>query len=284
MPDDKLSLEEMLSQAAGGTPTPAEASEEEKIPDELEGDGAPEPAVEKEPAKGAASKQEPEQDPEQDPEQEPTKSKAKSNPVKELRDKYTSEKTQRELVEGVITKYTNGDYDFKIRDYMVDGKVDYAALAEAMDIADTEAKAKDKGISPEIQFEIDRIERERIELEKERLQIDMDRALTNMQLDLGLKQADINNFFKDAMTLQKNPYQWLNQGGSLHELYNLVYHDRILKDAIDQAVASAREAWETEASRTSKTPTPNPAGPKQPRGSSGSGVSLEALLEEAMKK
>jgi hypothetical protein len=282
MPDDKLSLEEMLTQAAGGTPTPAEASEEEKNPDELEGDEVPEPAVKKEPAEGAASEQDPEPEPE--PEPESTKSKSKSNPVKELRDKYTSEKTQRELIEGVITKYTNGDYNFKIRDFMVNGKVDYAALAEAMDVADTEAKAKDRGISPEIQFEIDRIERERIELEKERLQIDMDRALTNMQLDLGLKQADINNFFKDAMTLQKNPYQWLNQGGSLHELYNLVYHDRILKDAIDQAVASAREAWEAESSRTSKTPTPNPAGPKQPRGSSGSGVSLEELLEEAMKK
>lgn len=276
MQDNKLSLEAMLQEAAGGEPAVAEVETEPTTSDE---DKPKEDVVEEQPQ---ADETKVETKPETKPETE--ESKSKTNPVKELRDKYSSEKTQRELVENTIERFTNGNYDFNIRDFMIDGKMDYPALINAMNEADTAAKAQSSGRSPEVQAELERIEQENLRIRQQRMKLEMDRALVNMQLDMNLKQGDINNFFKDAMALQKNPYKWLEQGGTLPDLYNLIYHDRILQKAIDDAVSDAKASWEEEHARVSKTPTPNPGDKKTRQGASGGGVSLEAILAEALKK
>jgi len=157
-------------------------------------------------------------------------------------------------------------------------------LTKAMDEADTKVKAESRGITPEVQAEIDRIEKEKIELNKQRLQVSMDRALTNLQLNMNLKGGEINNFFKDAMSQKKNPYQWLAQGGDLQDLYILVYRDQLLKREIDNAVEQAKVKFQEESTRQAKVPAANPAKPSQPKTTNTTGPSLQDLLAQAAKK
>jgi hypothetical protein len=283
---DKISLEQALTQAAGGTvPDPTPASEPEQQPEQdpvvetevVEEPEEKEPVVKAEGTTGVTPKTKAESKPAEDDK--------KPNPMKEVREKYSTEKNAREKIENAITRFTNGDYNFKLKDFNVDGKVDYDALAAAMDSADTKVKAESKGITPEVQAEIERIEKEKIELNKQKLQVSMDRALTNLQLNMNVKGAEINNFFKDAMSLKKNPYQWLAQGGDLQDLYILVYRDKLLKQEIDNAIGQAKTKWEEELQRKTKVPVANPAKPTQATTTKNTnGPSLQDLLSQAAGK
>jgi hypothetical protein len=283
---DKISLEQALTQAAGGTipdPTPAPEPEQQPEPAPVAAPEVVEEPEEKEPvakAEGTTGVT-----PKPKAEAKPVEDDKKPNPMKEVREKYSAEKSTREKIENAITRFTNGDYNFKLKDFNVDGKVDYDALAAAMDTADTKVKAESKGITPEVQAEIERIEKEKIELNKQKLQVSMDRALTNLQLNMNVKGAEINNFFKDAMAQRKNPYQWLAQGGDLQDLYILVYRDKLLKQEIENAVGQAKTKWEEEAQRKGKVPVANPAKPTQPTTTKATnGPSLQELLSQAAGK
>ena len=293
MPDN-LTLEQLLVQAAGGTPIPADPAPADPVPADPNPanptDPKPADPVPAKPADPVPADPKP-ADPANPADPKPTDPKpgepdpTKSNPVKELRDKYSTEKTAREKMETAINKFTEGDYQFKLKDFVVDGKMDYDALTKAMAEADIKAKAEARGVSPEVQAEIERIEQEKIELEKQRLQVNMDKALTNLQLEVGIKSADINQFFKDALAVNKNPYRWLNQGGDLKELYSIIYADKLTQAKIDAAVAAARAKWDEEAARKGRAPAPNPAAPSPTPGASGAtGLSMAELLAEAAAK
>lgn len=305
---EKISLNEVLSQAAGNDPTPTPTSapaptpvvnntttteqpkEQPKVEAATPADKAadqlvqaklaePTPKVEEKPAEPTATAP---TTTEVKPEE---KKDGKPNPMKEIRDKYAAEKAAKEKVEALVQRYTNGTYEFKLKEFMKEGKMDYDALTAAMDKSDTKIKAEAKGITPEVQAEIERIEKEKVEIQKQRLQISMDRALTNLQQNMNIKGADVNNFFKDAMSVKKNPYQWLAQGGDLQDLYILVYRDKLLKQQIDTAVGQAKTKWEEERARQAKVPVPNPAQPTQPKpATNNNGVSLADLLSQAAER
>jgi len=311
---DKISLEEALSQAAGNEPTPAPTQapvpapsatpvvnnsktlEQPKVEAATPVDKAADQLVQ---AKLAEPAPKVEAQPAAQPTEQPVtatapattetkpeeKKDGKPNPMKEIRDKYAAEKAAKEKVEALVQRYTNGTYEFKLKEFMKEGKMDYDALASAMDKSDTKIKAEAKGITPEVQAEIERIEKEKVEIQKQRLQISMDRALTNLQQNMNIKGADVNNFFKDAMAVKKNPYQWLAQGGDLQDLYILVYRDKLLKQQVDTAVNQAKTKWEEERARQSKVPVPNPAQPTQPKpATNNNGISLSDLLSQAAER
>lgn len=262
-----MQLDQILRQAAGGDPAPEPApapAPEEPKPD-VEPTPDPTPAPTPDPAP-------------EDPKPEDTK----KNPMKEVRDRLNSEQKSREKIEKTIQRFTDGSYNFKIRDFKTeDNKVDYDALNAAMDEADLKKQAESKGISPEVQAEINRIEKEKMELQRERLRVSMDRALANLQTEMGLKADDINKFFKDSMDLKRNPYAWLAQGGTLQDLYYLTYRETLVKAEIDKAVEEAKAKWEEANSR--KAPTTNPATPTTTI-TPENGVSLNDLLAQAIKK
>lgn len=261
---DNINLDQMLAAAAG---------EEEPVVEEPVVEESTDPVVD-EPT-------EPEVNPENKPEEKKKQEEKKPNPIKEVRDRLNVEQKAKERIEKAIQRFTDGDYKFRIRDFRTeDGKVDYDALTAAMDDDDLKAKAESRGISPEVQAEIERIEKEKVELQRERLRVSMDRAIAGMQTDMNLKNDDINNFFKDSMALKKNPYQWLAQGGTLHDLYYLVYRERITKDEIAKAVEEAKSKWE--ASTSKKPPVSNPATPSK-SSTDPNAMSLEALLQSAIK-
>lgn len=256
MPTD---LDALLSEAAGGEPVVEEPVVEDPVVEE--------PEVEEEPVVEKPT----------EPKQPETK---KPNPMKEVRDRLNSEQKAKERLEKTVQRFTDGDYKFKIRDFRTeDGKIDYDALSKAMDDADLKVKAEEKGISPEVQAEIERIEKEKIELQRERLRVSMDRAIAGMQTAMNLKNEDINAFFKDSMAVQKNPYQWLAQGGTLNDLYYLIYREKLMKTEIDKAVEEAKAKWEAATSK--KAPTTNPAAPTTSTRTSG--LSLDELLNSAIK-
>jgi hypothetical protein len=284
MPDnnDKISLEHALTRAAGGD---VEEVETPEVDNEPEAEAPVEAAPVTTEKVTQPVKEEQEQEPvEEKPAEEKTSTEKKVNPMKEVREKYTTEKLTREKIETAISRYSNGDYGFKLKDFNNEGKIDYDAFIAAMDQADTKVKAESKGITPEVQAEIERIEKEKIELNKQRLQISMDRALTNLQQNMGVKSAEVNNFFKDAMSQKKNPYQWLAQGGDLQDLYILVYRDKLLKREIDTAVEAAKSKWQEEQTRQTKVPAANPAKPVTTESKNTNGPSLQDLLAQAVNK
>jgi hypothetical protein len=302
---NKISLQEALSQGAGNaptpTPTPAPAPvaaapvEQPKVDAATPVDKAADQLVqaklaEPTPAKPAEVTSEVKPVDVKPVETKPADAKldekkdGKVNPMKEIRDKYAAEKAGKEKIEGLVQRYTAGSYEFKLKEFMKEGKMDYEALATAMNTSDTKVKAEAKGITPEVQAEIDRIERDKIEIQKQRLQITMDRALTNLQQNMNIKGSEVNNFFKDAMSVKKNPYQWLAQGGDLQDLYILVYRDKLLKQQVDSAVGLAKTKWEEERARQTKVPVANPAQSTQPKPINNNGVSLSDLLTEASNR
>ena len=228
---------------------------------------------------------EPQEEPEAQPETKPEQPKAKPeqpkpNPMKEVRDRLNAEQKAKEKIENTVNRFTSGDYKFKIRDFKTeDGKIDYDALSKAMDEEDLKSRSEAKGISPEVQAEIERIEKEKVEIQRERLRVSMDRAIANMQTEMNLTGESINNFFKDSMALHKNPYAWLAQGGTLPDLYYLVYRDKIMKEEINKAVEEAKIKWEQATNK--KAPTSNPAASTQ--STSSNTLSLNQLLNEAVK-
>lgn len=239
-----------------------------------------EPEVETPEVEEPTAEEEPEAQPETKPEQPKAKVEPKSNPMKEVRDRLNAEQKAKEKIENTVNRFTSGDYKFKIRDFKTeDGKIDYDALSKAMDEEDLKSRSEAKGISPEVQAEIERIEKEKVEIQRERLRVSMDRAIANMQTEMNLTGESINNFFKDSMALHKNPYAWLAQGGTLPDLYYLVYRDKIMKEEIDKAVEEAKVKWEQATNK--KAPTSNPAASTQ--STSSNTLSLNQLLNEAVK-
>lgn len=275
---EKIGLEEVLSQAAGNPPAEPTPPEDGATPPEDGAETPPDDGEKTPPEDG-------EKTPPEDGEDGEDVKKKQPNPIKQVRDQLNTEKATREKIQTAIDRYTEGDYKFKIRDFKTeDGKVDYDAIIEAMDEADNEAKAQAKGISPEVQAEIERIEKEKMELNKQRLQIAMDKELNKLQLSHKLEEGEINNFFKDAMAVKLNPYRWLSQGGSLVHLYQTIYFDRLVADATKKAVEEAEVKWNEAASKEGRAPTKNPAEPtKSKTGKTPDGISLDALLEEAAK-
>ena len=238
-----------------------------------------EPEVETPEVEEPAAEEEPEAQPETKPEQPKAKAEPKPNPMKEVRDRLNAEQKAKEKIENTVNRFTSGDYKFKIRDFKTeDGKIDYDALSKAMDDEDLKSRSEAKGISPEVQAEIERIEKEKVEIQRERLRVSMDRAIANMQTEMNLTGESINNFFKDSMALHKNPYAWLAQGGTLHDLYYLVYRDKIMKEEINKAVEEAKVKWEQATNK--KAPTSNPAASTQ--STSSNTLSLNQLLNEAV--
>lgn len=239
-----------------------------------------EPEVETPEVEEPTAEEEPETQPETKPEQPKAKVEPKPNPMKEVRDRLNAEQKAKEKIENTVNRFTSGDYKFKIRDFKTeDGKIDYDALSKAMDDEDLKSRSEAKGISPEVQAEIERIEREKVEIQRERLRVSMDRAIANMQTEMNLTGESINNFFKDSMALHKNPYAWLAQGGTLPDLYYLVYRDKIMKEEINKAVEEAKVKWEQATNK--KAPTSNPAASTQT--TSSTTLSLNQLLNEAVK-
>ena len=267
MPND---LEDLLVKAAGGTPTPAPDLAPDLAPD-------PEPNVALTPAEPEV--EDPTPAPTEPAPAEPEVTEPKKNPMKEVRDKLNKETKEKERIQNAIQRFTDGDYKFKIRDFKTDGKVDYDALIKAMDDADLNTRANNRGMTPEIQAEIERIEREKQELQKERLKNAMDRSIANMQTNMNLKSEDVNKFFNDSIAANKNPYQWLAQGGSLEDLYYLIYKDNVINIAVEKAVAEAKAKWDEE--HNTVPPVANPANPAP---SSKTTISLSDLLTEAAKK
>jgi hypothetical protein len=267
--DGEKTLDDILTEAAGGTPAPEDPAPEDPAPE----DPAPEDPAPEDPAP-------------EDPAPEDVKPQDKKpNPIKEVRDQLKITKAERDKIQGAIKRFTDGDYDLKLKDFKTeDGEVDYDALVEAMDDLDLKAKAESKGLAPEVQAEIERIEREKIELQKQKLQVSMDKALNNLQLTHKLDDAAVNNFFKDAMAVKMNPYQWLAQGGNLNQLYNTIYFDRLVKEATEKAVAEAKAKWDEAAGKGDRAPKPNPADPAPKNTTVEDGISLAKLLEDAASR
>ena len=260
-----MQLDTLLAQAAGEEII--EETNEDVVPEETEETNEDVVPEEADPAATTDNKPKPE--------------KPKSNPVKEIRDRLNAEQKHKEKIENAIQRFTEGDYKFKIKDFKTeDGKVDYDALISAMDSADLKVRADNKNISPEVQAEIERIEKEKQEIARDKLRVAMDRAIANMQTELSLSGPDINNFFKDSMALNKNPYMWLNQGGTLQDLYYLVYRERLTQDKIDKAVEEAKAQWE--AANNKKAPTSNPAAPTPSQ--SNNTMTLDQMLSQAFNK
>lgn len=259
MDDDKLTLAQVLNPGAA------------PLPSDPEPEGTPAPA---EPAPASEGNPAPEGNPTPDPNPEPAK-----NPMKEVRDRLNAEQKEKSKIVNATQRFIDGNYEFKLRDFRDEnGNVDYDSLIKAMDDADVNKAAAEKGISPEVQAEIDRIENEKKELAKERMRVAMDRALADLQTSMNLQANDINQFFKDSMALSKNPYTWLSQGGTLSELYYLVYRERITQDAINKAVEEAKVEWESK-----KAPVPPSSNPAKPSRSNGA-LSLDQLLNQAVNK
>lgn len=211
---------------------------------------------------------------------------AKPNPMKEVRDQLNAEKAIREKTTKAIQRLADGDYDFKLKDFKnEEGVVDYDLLISSMDEVDVKAEAQSKGISPEVQAEINRIEKEKVELQKQQLQVQMDRALITLQQEMGVKSDQINTFFADAMAKKYNPYMWLAQGGNLQDLYVTVYRDQLLKRETDKAVAAARAVWEADARKTTNVPAANPAAPAKPQAQvAKDGIDFNSMLDAVVKK
>ena len=289
MEEPKVTLNEMLSEAAGNEPVVKEITppEGEVTPPEGEDPLKPgfdtdvKPIVIVEPAVPIEDPNKPGFDMEGKP--VPVVKPPKPNPMKDVRDKLNTEKKQREFVVNTMNKFAAGSYTIKLTDHMLeDGSgIDYESFNKAMEDVDLAVKAEAKGLTPEVQAAIDKIEKDKVEIQKERLQIAMDKALTNLQIANNLKQADINNFFKDAMENKKNPYQWIAQGGTLDDLYRLVYADKIKQTDIDAAVAAAKTKWEADAIAAGKIPKVNPGVAAVKSSGVKDGKTMKELLAEA---
>lgn len=274
--ENGISMDDLLNEASGGAPSNINNNEGDSDPEnnptpEAGSEGNPEPADDnKDNNPQPESKTEPKKD-----------DKPKSNPMKEVRDKYNQAESARKKMESTMDRFYNGDYKFNPRDFRTDdGKIDYDKLVEAMDEADNVERAKTNNITPEIQKELDRIEKEKVEMRKQQLQVAMDRELASMQIEMGLKKADVNQFFADALQQKRNPYQWLAQGGNIQDLYYIIYRDKLIKAKVDQAVAEERAKWDNP--NRGRTPAPNPAKPKVPASPvDANGMSLNDLLKAA---
>ena len=190
------------------------------------------------------------------------------NPMKELRDKANSATKLQEKIDNAINRLSDGEYNFKLKDFKNEqGKVDYDALITAMDEADVKQRAASRGLSPEMQAEIEKYEREKKDVEIAKARVQMDRQLNNFQMEQKLTPDDLNLFISDSMKLGINPLSIAaldktSKGTvALQMLYKAVYTDKIVKTAVDQAVAEAKAKWDADLNAKGTQPKPNPANP-----------------------
>lgn len=190
------------------------------------------------------------------------------NPMRDLRDKANTATKLQEKIDGAINRLSDGDYDFKLRDFKTEaGKVDYDALIAAMDEADVKKRAEGRGLTPEMQAELERYEKEKKEVEIQKARVQMDRQLNNFQMEQQLTPEDLNTFISDAMKQGINPLSIAaldrtSKGTmALKLLYKAIYSERITKEAIDKAVAAAEEKWNAAAEAKKGPPKSNPGNP-----------------------
>lgn len=193
-----------------------------------------------------------------------------NNPMRELRDKANAAAREKEKIDGAIHRLSDGEYKFKLRDFKNDeGKIDYDALIEAMDEADVEQRAAGKGIDPKLQAEIEKYEREKREVEIAKARVQMDRQLNNFQMENQMTQEDLNNFISDAMKMGVNPLtiasldKTAKGTTALKMLHQAVYADKIIKIAVDEAVAKVRAEYDDKAVAAGGQPKTNPAAPSK---------------------
>lgn len=281
-----VDLDNLLEEALGGEPTPNPEDpkpEDPKPEDPTPTDPAnPDPVDEngQDPADEPAG--EGGDEPKGDVDGDPKPNNKNKNPIKEVRDRLNQEQKARTKIENAIQRWSEGNYKCSLKQFKDENnKVDYDAFIKAMDEEDTKSRADKNNRTPELQAELDRIEKEKIELERSRLRANMDRSLADLQVSMSLTRADINTFFVDAMAKKKNPYAWLAQGGSLEDLYYVIYRDKIIEREVTK--------------RAGTPPTPNPVptpAPVPPNKNPGipagdpakQEISLNDLLERAAGK
>ena len=193
-----------------------------------------------------------------------------NNPMRALRDKANAATREREKIDGAVHRLSDGEYKFKLRDFKNDeGKIDYDALIEAMDEADVEQRAAGKGIDPKLQAEIEKYEREKREVEIAKARVQMDRQLNNFQIENQMSQEDLNNFISDSMKMGVNPLtiasldKTAKGTTALKMLHQAVYADKIIKIAVDEAVAKVRAEYDDKAVAAGGQPKTNPAAPSK---------------------
>lgn len=193
-----------------------------------------------------------------------------NNPMRELRDRANREQREKEKIDGAINRLSDGDYNFKLKDFRTeDGKVDYDALLEAMDAEDVAQRAAGKGIDPKLQAEIEKYEREKREVEIAKARVQMDRQLNNFQMENQMTQEDLNNFISDSMKMGVNPLtiasldKTAKGTTALKMLHQAVYADKIIKLAVDEAVAKVRAEYDDKEIAAGGKPKANPAVPNK---------------------
>ena len=233
------------------TPTPATEPEVDPTPDPKNNEG-------EEDNDGEEGSKEP----------KANKAKVTPNPMKELRDKANAAAKAQQKIDDAINRLSDGEYDFKLKDFKNEnGKVDYDALIEAMDAEDVKKRAESRGLSPEMQAEIEKYEREKKAVEIEKARVQMDRQLNNFQMEQQLSPDDLNNFIADAMKLGINPLSIAALDKStkgtvaLKMLYKAVYTDKIVQEAVTKALADAEAKREADAAAKGNQPKTNPANP-----------------------
>ena len=239
---------------AANTPT---AQETAKTPEELAAEEKTKKDTEAAAATGKTSAQE-------KPKTQPA---GQPNPMKELRDKASAAEKAQVKIDTAINRLSDGDYAFKLRDFKnEEGKIDYDKLIEAMDEADVKKRAESRGLTPEMQAEIEKYEREKKEVEIAKARVQMDRQLNNFQMEQQLSPEDLNLFISDAMKVGINPLSIAaldktSKGTTaLKLLYKAVYSDRLVKDAVTKALAEAEAKREADAAAKGGQPKSNPAG------------------------
>lgn len=271
MPDKEFeTMEDFINQEDNPEPIVEPEGDPEPEPEgELEGEGAPKVAPKAEPKKDAPEKDKP-------------------NPMRELRDKANTAARAQEKIDEAINRMSDGEYDFKLKDFKGEnGKIDYDKLIEAMDAADVKARAESKGLSPELQAEIEKYEREKKEVEVAKARVQMDRQLNNFQMEQQLNSDELNNFISDAMTLGINPLSIAaldktSRGTTaLQLLYKAVYIDKITKTAVDTALAEAETKRQASLDAQNSKPKSNPAAPNNSKTieKNSKGVALEEFLK-----
>lgn len=188
------------------------------------------------------------------------------NPMKELRDKMTSASKMQEKIDGAINRLSDGEYNFKLKDFKNEqGKLDYDALIKAMDEADVKQRAETRGLTPELQAEIEKYEREKKEVEIAKARVQMDRQLNNFQMEQQLTPDQLNSFISDSMKVGINPLaiaalDKTSKGTvALQMLYKAVYTDKIVNSAVEKAVTEAKAKWEADLVAKGTQPKVNPA-------------------------
>lgn len=279
--DEKLTLEDLQAEL-GGAEDPKPATPPATEPPATE-PSAEEPSAE--PQKGNDPV------PTEPTKTEPKKTEPKrddgNNPMKDLRDRYNAAEQTRKKIDEVVNRFADGEYDFKVKDFKTeDGKIDYDALIEAMDDADIKARATEKGVSPELQKELERYEKEKQEMNKEKLRVRFDRQVTNFQLENNLPEEKIDKFFNDAIKAGINPYSIAaidntSKGTTaLNMLYKAVYHDELVRQAAEDAKAQADADRQASNAAQQGQPKPIPGTPSRGKTEepTGSGISLDDLL------